>query len=308
YMNILVAEYAVSSENNNLKILHEGRAMLATLVKSFEVCGHKVFYPTHHTELNYGNAIPINKFGKNILFTLKHFSKKCDAGIVIAPDEILANLTKIIEKNTKNLSSPSDVIALCADKLKCSEILRENGIPVPDFNVSGHEKYVIKPRFGCASEDTIISEEFLLKDQYITTEFIEGESVSASIIRGKHSLLLSINKQLIEFKNSEIMYNGGIVPYETARNKEIIDTAIRTANILDCKGYIGIDMVLGDKIYVVDVNPRPTTSIIGINRVINYEIGDLILRAFGFGLQLPQKVEYNGVYKFTKKDLEKLEV
>jgi len=35
-----------------------------------------------------------------------------------------------------------------------------------------------------------------------------------------------------------------------------------------------VDIVLGDMPYVVDVNPRPTTSIIGISRVMNEEIGE----------------------------------
>jgi len=41
-----------------------------------------------------------------------------------------------------------------------------------------------------------------------------------------------------------------------------------------------VDLVLSDKPYIVDVNPRPTTSIIGISRVIDKEIGGLILDAY----------------------------
>jgi predicted ATP-grasp superfamily ATP-dependent carboligase len=60
-------------------------------------------------------------------------------------------------------------------------------------------------------------------------------------------------------------------------------------------------MVLGDKPYVVDVNPRPTTSIIGISRVMEYEIADLILKS-SFG-ELPASVKVSGSFTFKKEEL-----
>jgi len=61
----------------------------------------------------------------------------------------------------------------------------------------------------------------------------------------------------------------------------------------------GVDIVLADKPYVVDVNPRPTTSLIGITRVMKVQIADLILKsAFG---ELPQNVEVKGVSSHLKR-------
>ena len=44
------------------------------------------------------------------------------------------------------------------------------------------------------------------------------------------------------------------------------------------RGYAGIDLVVGDLPRVVDANPRPTTSIVGISKVMREELADLILR------------------------------
>jgi len=44
-------------------------------------------------------------------------------------------------------------------------------------------------------------------------------------------------------------------------------------------GRAGIDLIVGDLLRVVDVNPRPTTSIVGIAKVMREELADLILRA-----------------------------
>jgi len=72
----------------------------------------------------------------------------------------------------------------------------------------------------------------------------------------------------------------------------MIEVAKKTIETLGCQGYIGIDMVVGDEIYVVDVNPRPTMSIVGITKVIDEEIADVLLKAT-VGLP-PECVHYNG--------------
>ena len=68
--------------------------------------------------------------------------------------------------------------------------------------------------------------------------------------------------------------------------------------ILHCKGYAGIDFVLDDDgtPYVVDVNPRPTTSIVGTAKVINYEVADLILSAKFGTLPLEEEVKTEGCF------------
>lgn len=45
-----------------------------------------------------------------------------------------------------------------------------------------------------------------------------------------------------------------------------------------------IDFVMGERPWAVDVDARPTTSIIGIVRVMKEQIGDLIVRARFGGL------------------------
>ena len=295
-MKIMVAEYAVGA--GVPEFILEGRAMLGTLLRSFVACGHEVLYPTSGMVLEAGTAVTAGKFED----ALEKISKECDAGLVIAPDEILGDLTQLVEENTFNLGCPSHAVRLCADKLECTRVFEKENIPVPETKGSGEYNgdYVIKPRFGCASEGIHKSSAGILKEGFIATKFIKGEHLSASIITGRTQLALTVNRQLIEI-NDEISYEGGIVPYYCDRNDEIIAVAKKTAKVLGCRGYAGVDIVLGDEPYVVDVNPRPTTSIIGISRVMEEEIADLMLRA-GFG-ELPDLVKITGSFKFTKKEL-----
>ncbi|HEY9207149.1 MAG TPA: ATP-grasp domain-containing protein [Candidatus Methanoperedens sp.] len=298
-MKILVAEYAVGA--GIAEFMLEGQAMLWTLVRSFVSCGHEVLYPTGGMKLNAGEAVITGNFEESIA----RVSGECDAGLVIAPDEMLGDLTEVIEKNTVNLGCPSDSVRLCADKLECTRALERGNIPVPETIGSGRYSgdYVIKPRYGCASEGIHKSKRGALDEGFIATRFIPGEHLSASLITGRTQLLLTVNRQLIEF-NDKISYTGGTVPYYCRRNTEIVETAKKTMKLLGCRGYAGVDIVLGDKPYVVDVNPRPTTSIIGITRVIETEIADLILRA-KFG-ELPESVGVNGSFTFKKEELLRL--
>ncbi len=295
-MKILVAEYAVGAGVEEYML--EGKAMLRTLVRSFTACGHDVSYPTAGEKIGEGKAVSTARFEDSV----QKLSKECDAALVIAPDEMLGDLTEIVEENNINLGCPSRAVRLCADKLKCTRALERKNIPVPA--TIGNGKYtgdfIIKPRYGCASEGMHRSRGGTLRKDFIATGYIEGEHLSASVITGRTQLPLTVNKQLIEI-NDSISYEGGVVPYYSDRNEEIMDIAKKTTKALGCKGYAGVDIVLGDKPYVVDVNPRPTTSIIGIARVLQAEIADLILRS-RFG-ELPGEVKIKGSFTFKKEEL-----
>lgn len=73
----------------------------------------------------------------------------------------------------------------------------------------------------------------------------------------------------------------------------MIETAAKTIETLGCQGYTGVDMIVsGNDIYVVDVNARPTMSLVGITQVIEEEIAEVLLKAT-VGLP-PEKVHYTG--------------
>ena len=304
-MKILLAEYAVGAGMGGTFLL-EGRAMLQTIADSFTRLGHDVVYPTTDTTLASGTPVESNE--NNFEAVLEREAKKCDAGLLIAPDELLFDLTSFIEDNTLNLGCTPESAALCADKVRCTEVLNSAGIPAPQIISQDHAKgglYVVKPRYGCASEDTRICSDFTQREGFIATEYIEGEHLSVSMVCGKKPLPLTVNKQMIDInpenENSEIGYNGNLTPYRTARQNELYDTAIATADALSCHGYVGVDIVLADKPYVVDVNPRPTTSLFSISKVMKQEIADLLLKNCLGGL--PDSVDISGEYMFTKEDL-----
>lgn len=292
-----MAEYAVGGgEGKSGSLLREGKEMLTTLRRSFERIGNEVIYP--EAEDDFEAAVD-------------KLSKESDAGIVIAPDDRLCELTSLVESNTVNLGCPSECVKICADKMEATKILNDKGIPVPGIvrdSEMGEGEYVKKPRYGCASENVFIvngkgnhEAAFFYDDNrdYIVTEFIKGEDISSSVVVGVSSVLpLTINKQFMRVEGERLRYEGGLVPYFVGRDaeREIMSISKKVVTMLRCKGYVGIDFVLGDDgtAYVVDINPRPTTSIVGIAKVLNYEVAELILRARFGTLPLEEEVKTEG--------------
>ena len=232
---------------------------------------------------------------------------------------MLPELNKILEENTVNLGCSPQSAACCADKFLCTEILKKAGIKAPEIVEKAEEgkKYVTKPRSGCGAEATQLVTAFENEEGFIASEYIEGTHLSVSLIAGKNPLPLTVNRQFIEFNEKEvktkengetgvsgIKYNGSLTPYQTSRQEEIYETAFSTVKCLDCFGYVGVDIILSDLPYVVDVNPRPTASLFGISHVMQEEIGDLLLKnKFG---ELPESVHLEGEYRFSKDALGEL--
>ena len=306
-MKILLAEYAMGIGLKGTLLL-EGKAMLSTLADSFYRLGHEVSYLSAEIKLKNGTAIISDE--KTFENVLENAAKNNDAGLVIGPDELLGELTEILEKNTVNLGCPAEFVRLCTDKLMCTHILDSNSIATPKIISEGFKgKYVMKPRFGCASEGvrmTFPERMVTMEEEYIATEYIEGEHLSVSMICGQRALPLSLNKQFIDIKkdNDDTIfdYRGNQVPYKTDYEEEVFLVAKKTAEILKCSGYIGIDIIYGDRPYVIDVNPRPTTAIFGLVKTLKGEIAELIL--MNVFAKLPDSVTLEGECSFTKDDIE----
>jgi predicted ATP-grasp superfamily ATP-dependent carboligase len=208
---------------------------------------------------------------------------------VIAPDHLLSRFTMILEQHTHNLGCGFMSAALCANKVQTQKILMQHGIPVP--GEPGPGKKVIKPVKGCGAQGVRLSEGDAGGDEF-AERYIVGEHFSVSIIpnrvigdaclyfSGAPPLVLAVNRQKIEIdSDGAFRYLGGETPVHPDREEEITSIAKKAVEILGCQGYCGVDMVVADRTYVVDVNPRITTSLVGIAACMKEEIADLLVAA-----------------------------
>lgn len=287
-MKVLIAEYTTFHDPY---LAPEGKAMVSVLKKSFEACGCEVVMP----ESGDFNA------------EIERLAPECDYGMVISPDALLSKFTHTLELATHNLGTDSTAVAVCASKRLTSKLLANAGIRVPkEVGTDFSGKRVLKPVKGEGSIDVRIAKDGEEpKTGEMSVEYIEGEHYSVSIVgsrvvgeacgfySGLPPVFLTINKQL-SYPDAKgyFVYEGGETPVHPPREAEMIDIAKKAIETLGCQGYTGIDMVVGEEIYVVDVNARPTMSIVGITKIIDEEIADVLLKAT-VGLP-PECVHYNG--------------
>lgn len=286
-MKVLLAEYTSSHDPS---LAREGAAMLSVLRASFERCGYEVVVPG------------TGDFGDEI----SRLAPSCDMGLVIAPDNLLSKYTFLLEQATHNLGCGFMTIALCANKVQTGKILRENGIPVP--GEPGPGKHMVKPVKGCGAQGVRLTEDSPGEGEF-AEEYIRGENYSVSIIpnrvigdaclyfRGNPPLILAINRQEIAHgPDGSFRYLGGETPVHPDREAEIVQIARKSVEVLGCQGYCGVDVVVADKVYVVDVNPRITTSLVGIAACMQEEIAELLIAASkGNG---PKEVSLAGKVRF----------
>ncbi|MBP1928202.1 putative ATP-grasp superfamily ATP-dependent carboligase [Methanolinea mesophila] len=270
-MKALLAEYAMFHDP---LLAPEGKAMYGVIAGSLERCGYRVTSPED------------GDFAEEI----RRLAPGCDIGLVIAPDHLLAKYTAVMERLTHNIGCGSMNVAVCANKRQTGDILARHGIAVPPGDGPG--KKVIKPLAGCGSIGVRVSGEVPGEGEF-TQAYIEGEHLSVSLVgsrvvgnvcefySGDPPLVLAINRQEISIgPDGRFRYSGGETPVRGhPREREILDSAVRALQVLGCQGYCGIDIVLGDRAYVVDVNPRITTSITGIAACMEEEIADVLIAA-----------------------------
>jgi len=238
---------------------------------------------------------------------IERLAPLCDLGLVIAPDHLLPGFTKILEDLTHNLGCSSLVAAVCGNKVMTGQILARHGVMVPGKAEPGLR--VVKPIHGCGSQGVRLTDGPAGEDEF-EQRYIEGEHLSASLVGSRNTgeaclyysgnppLALALNRQLIEVREGAFHYLGGETPVDHPRSGEILGIARKAVTVLGCQGYAGVDMVVADRIYVVDVNPRITTSLIGIAAVMEEEIAGILIGASrGKG---PEMVHLRGRARFTK--------
>jgi len=286
-MKVLLAEYTTTRDP---ALAPEGAAMLDVLHKSFTRCGYEVMLPG------------TGDFYDEIV----RLAPGCDMGLVIAPDPLLAKFTLPVEQHSHNLGCGSMNIALCANKVTTGKLLKSHGIPVPPDAPEG--RHVVKPVSGCDSQGVRLTTDAPGRGEF-AQGYIEGEHYSVSLVMsrivgeaclyfsGNPPLVLAINRQFVTIgTDGAFTYSGGETPAHPARGQEIIDTAVKAATVLGCQGYCGVDVVVGDRVFVVDVNPRITTSLVGIAACMNEEIAALRVEA-SHG-NAPKEVHLTGKVRF----------
>ncbi|HYN53414.1 MAG TPA: ATP-grasp domain-containing protein [Methylotenera sp.] len=295
-------------------LLREGMLMRDALLQDFGLLEDVEIITTCDARINLPaqapDAIWIDK-KTNPMKIWQGLLQTCDAALIVAPetDGVLSELTQIIDASpAENLGCNQYAVDIASNKYAMFQALKNtNTLTMPTYRAnelmesfvpdeSFKHGYVVKPNDGAGCNDTFYFSDFaVLQDWlnlnpekqagYIIQPYQTGipASISALCKDGK-AWVLSCNQQKIAIKAIEsnqaaIQYQGSVVNGLSNYQAAFATLANRMAKaIAGLNGYVGIDVIVdAGNIYTVEINPRITTSYIGLRESLNSNPAQWIL-------------------------------
>ncbi len=260
----------------------EGRAMRDALAEDFgRIPGVEVFVHSEDPDL----PIPFDAGWRTLL---------------IAPetDDILAHLAEQSLHDVP-LHSAVETIRVVSDKLALAEHWWEHDVPTPattDREPTPCEAFPVvwKPQDGAGSTDT-----FLIRDRFelaaalaardplrpmILQEFVPGRAASVAFLCGPNGQFPLVPTFQLLSADGRFKYEGGELPIPPDLAQRAVRLARRAVGCVPgLLGYIGVDLVLGEEAdgvrdFAIEINPRLTTSYIGLRALAEFNIAEAMLR------------------------------
>jgi predicted ATP-grasp superfamily ATP-dependent carboligase len=305
----------LSAEPLTLSLVNEGKLMRDALLSDLVALDHYEIVTTHDSRMGASdlvrNSIAITEHDFNAVF--RQILETVDLVWLIAPesDGILMTLSEwCYEAKVKFLGCGYDATLIGTSKSLCAEALIEANIHtlstiagdewVQDevfrlaktIGASAQTRWVAKPEDGAGCDGIQVFDDKLaltawLKAEdrylnYLVQPYQTGLHASFSMLcRQGKAWLLSCNQQHIALNAHTFHLSGitvnGMVQYWT----RLETLARKIAKMLpDAAGYLGVDVIIDtavDKIYVIEINPRLTTSYVGLGQATGKNVGELII-------------------------------
>lgn len=244
-----------------------------------------------------------------------------DRVIVVAPESegVMLSYARLLDDGARLGPSP-DAVRLTADKLALAAHWRAHGVRTPattDRAPTACEAFPVvwKPRDGAGSENT-----FLFQNGFdvarakaavgephgpmILQVYSPGRPASVAFLSGPggNVPLLPTFQHLSD--DGRFKYLGGELPIPADLAGRAVTLASRAvACVPGLLGYVGVDLVLGDapdgsRDFAIEVNPRLTTSYIGLRALAGVNLAGAML-AVAAGETCPPLVWQPGRVRFS---------
>ena len=223
-----------------------------------------------------------------------------DAVLLIAPETggVLEKLTLLAEKlNKLVLGSSASAIKLAGDKWLTYQSFISHHIPTLDTYLANalpngmKGVYIAKSRDGAGCDDMAYFEDSQLlkgwlqgrEHTHIVQPYQTGDAASFSMLcKNGKAYLLSCNLQHIQINAQQFSYRGGVIngmdEYREAFNVLAQKIAQAMPNLA---GYVGVDLIVHQgEFFVLEVNPRLTTSYVALHQACGCNPAQMLLDLF----------------------------
>lgn len=229
-----------------------------------------------------------------------------DAVLIIAPEtgHVLADLQQqVLDHGKTILGCQPSAISITTNKLDCEQQLNNHHIATPKSylasqweqqNFEHSDGYIVKPVDGAGCLDTLMFDSSIALQSYLSQQhsktlhhtliqpYIQGIPASLSLLISDNDVLvLAINSQKINRKVNTLIFTGCVV---NGINETLFSLAQATQlaqqihhSIPGLWGFIGVDIILSNSTAtVVDINPRLTTSYVGLQQSLSINPMELL--------------------------------
>jgi len=256
----------------------------------------------------------------------RRLARWADFSLVVAPEfhGLLETRCRWVEEENGRLLGPcSKAIALTGDKLALADHIEKRGVRMPHcvpLGVDGSPvtyPLVCKPRHGAGSLATFRVRDpaelsrclALARDEgwygeMLLQAYVPGTAASVAFLVGpRQTLELPPASQHLS-DDGRFRYRGGSLPLPG----HLADRAVRVARpaieaVPGLAGYVGIDVLLGERSdgrhdWVIEINPRLTTSYLGLRRLAKTNLAEAIVSIFR-GHETPPMTWHEGLVRFA---------
>lgn len=226
-----------------------------------------------------------------------------DRQVVIAPETlgVLFGLAMSAEANGHPLGCHHRAVELTADKLALAAHWREYGVRTPattDREPTACEAFPVvwKPRDGCGSTATFLLANALDATRakatiaagehtgpMILQEYVPGRAASVAFLCGPAGNIPLVPAFQHLSDDGRFHYLGGELPIPADLAKRAVKLGAKAlACVPGLMGYVGVDLLLGDaadgsRDYAIEINPRLTTSYVGLRALAEFNLAEAML-------------------------------
>jgi predicted ATP-grasp superfamily ATP-dependent carboligase len=257
--------------------------------------------------------------------TFDHCVSEADAVWLVAPETgmCLASLADRVVGAGKTLLGPSPAaIRLATEKLTTYCFWVGNDVPTPEtmtcLGPPDEWPVVVKPADGCGSTAVTLvrdatawddalkraADKGIAADRLLVQRYHPGLAASVALLVGPNETVpLTPTLQSVS-PDTFFAYGGGTLPLPRPLADRAIELARLAANAIPgLLGYVGVDLILGDASdgtddVAVELNPRLTTSYVGLRALAAFNIAEAAIRCAS-GETLPPLIGKPGRLRFT---------